>query len=366
MLLTCALQPLASAAERWKLQFFHDEDQSELTFTDLQFPTAQTGIACGILVDRKNDFKPRGVALITRDAGETWKQSQLPDIPVSIHFVDESLGYMAGEKGIWKTEERGLTWKRLKSVRGINKIYFTNARTGFAVGMEKLMLATTDGGITWSEVPESKKPSGNVKFSGYQWIAFDGEQRGIVFGSVNPPRRRQNPVPDWADPEAAAKEREWPALTISLETKDGGKTWSPQTAPVFGQIVRLRFVPNGIYGLSLLRFERAFSTPSEVYLINWKTGKSESVFKDSNRLVTDLAFLSPTSAMIAAIEKPGTMPNSPLPGKLKILRATNLRSWIEMPVDYRASGTHAILAAVDEKHAWVAMNTGMILRLTGD
>jgi hypothetical protein len=35
-----------------------------------------------------------------------------------------------------------------------------------------------------------------------------------------------------------------------------------------------------------------------------------------------------------------------------------------MPVDYRAEATATILAASDDKHLWMATDTGMILALT--
>ena len=123
-------------------------------------------------------------------------------------------------------------------------------------------------------------------------------------------------------------------------------------------------MPKGMYGLSIVQFDNAFKFPSELQLVNWRSGKSESVFAKPDRHIVDVGFLGPASgAILAAIERPGTMVNSPLPGKLKILKANNLRSWIEMPVDYRATGTDAILSVVDEKNAWVALDSGMILRL---
>ena len=63
------------------------------------------------------------------------------------------------------------------------------------------------------------------------------------------------------------------------------------------------------------------------------------------------------------IERPGKLMQSPFPGKLRILKSSNLRNWSEMPVDYRASGRHATLAVIDERNAWVALDSGMILRL---
>jgi photosystem II stability/assembly factor-like uncharacterized protein len=69
---------------------------------------------------------------------------------------------------------------------------------------------------------------------------------------------------------------------------------------------------------------------------------------------------------VAAIEPPGKLNWGPVPGKLKVLRSMDLRAWADMPVDYRAVARNAILAVVDETHAWIATDTGMILQLRQD
>ena len=344
-------------AERWKIQFQYDEDNSALSIQDLVFPNEKTGIACGA-IQREKTIK--GIVLVTRDGGAAWQRIEVSEIPLSLFFLNESTGFMVTSKGLWKTEERGLVWKKIKSWKTVERVHFIDLNNGFAIGPDRMMMSTTDGGKTWNPVAEAKKLSATTAFHS---IAFQNEKRGIVLGSSSVRRRRLSVLPEWIDPESAAKEREWPSLSATLETRDGGKTWEPQTAPIFGTMQQLRFVPNGLYGMSIVRFERAFEVPSEVYLFNWKSGKSESIFKEAGKSVEDVAFLSPTTGLIAAIERPGKLMQSPFPGKLRILKSSNLRNWSEMPVDYRASGRHATLAVIDERNAWVALDSGMILRL---
>ena len=344
-------------AERWKVQFLYDEDNSSLTIQDLVFPNEKTGIACGAL-QREKSIK--GIVMVTRDGGVTWQRIEVAELPLSLQFLNESTGFMVTSKGLWKTEERGLTWKKLKGWNNVLQVHFIDAGNGFAIGPNRTMLSTTDGGKTWIPVAEAKKLPASTNFHS---IAFQDAKRGLAMGSSSVPQRRDSLLPEWIDPESAAKRRQWPSLSASLETRDGGKTWEPQTAPIFGTMARLRFVPQGVYGMSIIQFEHAFEVPSEVYLFNWKTGRSESVFKEPGKYVEDVAFLSPTSGLIAAIERPGKLMQSPFPGMLRILKASNLRSWIQMPVDYRANGRHAVLAVVDERNAWVALDSGMILRL---
>ncbi len=353
--IACLAAPLH--AERWKIQFLHDEDKSQIVIQDLAFPSETTGIACGALLTERNS---QGIVLLTRDGGRNWQRVEVKETPVSLHFLNESVGFMVTDKGLWKTEERGLTWTKLKRWNAILKVHFTDASHGFAVGLNRTLLATSDGGKTWNPVEEAKKLPASTNF---YWIAFHDEKRGLAIGSSTVARRRVNVLPEFIDPEGAAKEREWPHLSATLETKDGGKTWSPQTAPVFGTMKRLGFVQGGLYGLSILQYEYSFEVPSEAYLFNWKTGKSESAYRAPGRYLEDVGFLNPTTGLLAAIERPGKLMQSPIPGKLRILKASNLRSWIEIPVDYRATGNRAMLAVVNERNAWVALDTGMILRL---
>jgi len=53
-----------------------------------------------------------------------------------------------------------------------------------------------------------------------------------------------------------------------------------------------------------------------------------------------------------------------VPGKVRVLASTDYVQWKDVPVDYRAEGHRAILAAVDEDHMWIATDMGMILKLT--
>ncbi len=89
----------------------------------------------------------------------------------------------------------------------------------------------------------------------------------------------------------------------------------------------------------------------------------ESLFGERDRAVTDVTLLPDGNALLAAVEPPGASNQVPIPGKLKMLRSSNLKVWEEMAVDYRAVAQRATLAAPDAEHLWVATDTGMILTL---
>src|SRR5262245_15045106 len=75
--------PLA-AAEKWKIQFFHDEDKSVLNIADLQFPSATRGVAVGVI---REGSREKPVAVVTSDGGANWQTAELQELPVSLFFV---------------------------------------------------------------------------------------------------------------------------------------------------------------------------------------------------------------------------------------------------------------------------------------
>jgi photosystem II stability/assembly factor-like uncharacterized protein len=355
---------VAAAAEtkaigpRWALQYFYDREQETFHINDFRMTSPTHGMAVGWISDKKGKAKPMSV--VTRDGGSKWEQQPLPDDGISLFFLNDSLGWLVGDKALWRTEEGGRDWKKLKGLKDVNRVYFLDEEHGWAVCDKKTVLETKDGGKNWTEVAAAKEPSANPDYTSYTWIDFLDPKQGIIIGASTPPRPGSD-KPAWMEPEAAAKRREWPSLTITLETRDSGATWKPQTAPAFGQTTRFRATADG-RALVLIRFNNAFDWPSEVYLVKQR-GASSRVFREKDRVVTDLAWLSPSKAVMVAIEPPGKLPQLPVPGKLHILTSDDLTTWSEAKVDYRAFGTNALLSAVGEDLAWVATDTGQILHL---
>ncbi len=363
-------------AERWTMQYFYDENHSRLEFVDIAFPSAQRGIAVGWIQATNSERSPKPTALLTSDGGAHWTLSPLNEEPRSLFFLNESLGWMVTDKGIWISEEAGRSWRKVGEQKKpdpklgetppgglILRVWFLDEQHGFAIGYQKTILETHDGGKNWTAVEEASKPTGNPAFTAYTNIAFEG-RIGLIAGAAVPPRRQ--PYPRWMDPDRAAMRRQTPTLTLVLETRDGGANWRSEAAPVFGVVGALHLA--GMVGLSVLQFQDTFEVPAEVYLLDLATGKSISVFREKNRLVTDAAVFSSDSAMgqrafLAAVEPPGRVSNLPIPGKVKILSSADLKEWNEMEVDYRAVATSLVLSGPDPGHVWAATDTGMILKL---
>ncbi len=176
--------------------------------------------------------------------------------------------------------------------------------------------------------------------------------------------RRDGRALNWIDPETASHRREWPQLGILLDTRDAGKTWTPSTTSIFGQITTAKLSSQG-WGIALIEFSDAFDWPSEVFFLDWKSGSQKRVYREKDRKVTDVAIAAPDGPVyLGAIEHFGNLQQLPIPRKVKIIRSEDIDHWTEMPVDYRAIARRVTLATAGAGNLWAATDTGMILKLT--
>jgi photosystem II stability/assembly factor-like uncharacterized protein len=352
-----------SAAERWTIQYFYDQKDSALAIQDIKFPSLRRGVAVGVLTERG---KSRPVSLTTSDGGATWSTQRIQEFGRSLFFLNDSLGWMVTNEGLWKTIESGRSWTKLPksdATKYLRQVCFLDENKGWAIGERKSVYLTVDGGKRWSRVDAVDKVDTRPEYTTFRAIAFADALTGMIVGQSAPPAP-PNRLPEYLQPELSNR-RELPHLTIVLETRDGGKTWKPSTTSVFGQVTKVALIPDGT-ALSLLQFRGAFDHPAEMHALNWKTGGATRAVAGARRAITDIALTVNGTAYAVAIEPPGKMNWGPVPGKLKVVRSKDLQTWADMEIDYRAVGRNAILAVVDETHAWIATDTGMILRLQQD
>lgn len=357
VILVAALPALA--ADRWQMQYFYDEVKSTLTLNDIKFSTPRRGVAVGFVADGKRN-KPMSV--VTSDGGAHWTLQPIEQVGLSLFFLPDGLGWMVtAPRGLWQTTEGGRSWKKLPDPpRGLMRVFFLNENHGFGIGAKKLVVETQDGGKHWTPLPAAAEPKTTPERTFYTWINFTGNN-GIITGYSQTQRIDQH-LPDWVEPDTALERSERPHLNLTLKTADGGKTWSTDTASMFGRISRFRIGANG-YALALTEFGASFAYPAEVYRIDGKTGATERIYRDKARAITD-AWISPAgNAYLSGVEVAGKLRTSPIPGKLKILRSADFKTWSDMAVDYRAVATRVTMAMVDERNIWVATDTGMILKL---
>lgn len=341
------------------MQYFYDQEKSSLVLLDLKFPSAQRGVAVGYVLTGRNE-KP--VALVTSDGGAHWQQTTLDEPPVSLFFLNENVGWLVTRRGIWVTREAGNGWTRLpKAPAQILRVCFVDENNGWAVGAKKTVLATHDAGQHWTPVQAAAEQPGEPAYSAYNTITFPTPLFGLVTGWNIPPRRWVQDEPDWMDPEAALDTRDTPHLSYTLFTNDGGKTWKSSSASLFGETERILLNPGGV-GLGLVVHSAGFQYPSEVYQIDWATGRSTSLYRDKKFSVTDIWMGPDQTAYLAGIVNGGQL-RGVIPGRVQVLSSRDYTGWNEAEVDYRATANRVILAAVDSTHMWIATDTGMILKL---
>ena len=347
-------------AAKWQVSYFYDKENSTLVINDLQFPSAAHGIAAGYL-DEKGGSKP--VSVITDDGGAHWTISKLKQVPISMFFLNDKVGWMVTPEGIWHTLDAGREWRELpKSPKLLMKTYFLDEEHGFAIGAHKLAYQTADGGKTWEVIAAAQEPQTNPENTVYNNITFITAKTGLINGFSAPPRPGDTGKPDWLEPESTTAHREWPHLSIMLDTRDGGKTWTSSTASMFGRITRESFLPDG-RGLGLIEFTGTFKWPSEVHLLNGVTGKSQVVYNATDRAITDVLLLPSGTGYLAGVEVVGELQHTPIPRKLVVLKSEDLSDWHEMNVDYRSVAVRAMLRASPNGSLWVATDQGMILKL---
>jgi hypothetical protein len=348
------------AADRWKLQYFYDKNNSTLVIADIQFPSATRGVAVGVLEEGRHQ---QPTAVVTADGGAHWQIVPLKETPVSLFFLNEGLGWLVTTKGLWKTNEAGKSWTKMaKPPSDIVRVYFTSEQDGWAACLNKTVLETRDGGQKWTKVAAAAEQPGAPRYSAFNWIAFATPQYGAIVGVNLPPRRDTSEYPDWYDPDAALRRRETPHLELMLATKDGGKTWKSSSASVFGRVTRIRFTPQG-KGLGLIEYGESFQYPSETYRIDWTTGISQTVYKDSHFAVTDIWLHPDGTAYLSGIAVAGEL-RGVVPGKVRVLSSRDLTTWADIDVDYRAVARRTMFAgAPGTDLMWMATDNGMILKL---
>ena len=336
----------AAHAQELKVAYAHEVARERLVFTAFAFPSAVRGIAAGVIRNTEGSAT-QAIALVTSDGGASWNQVTLEEVPVSVFLLDEARGWMVTEQGIWKTADSGLSWTRLSRHPrdSIAQVLFLDSQHGFAVGREKTVLETRDGGSSWNAVPEAAEPTGNPAYTGYSHIAFADGQRGLIVGSSAPPGAEKNP-------------RLAPTMTVQLQTLNGGIVWASSAAPLFGRVSGLSLTRSD--GLIVFAYADTFEAPSEVYRLDLRTGGTTSVFKQKDRLVTGMALFNGQAFL--AVTEPKARAN-PARGKLHFLSTTDFMKWTELKVDKRAMGARVLLAGADAEHLWAATDTGMLLRL---
>ncbi|MFZ1517145.1 MAG: YCF48-related protein [Ignavibacteriaceae bacterium] len=99
-----------------------------------------------------------GSVIVTTDGGNTWIDTDPIPYPSDtrgfndLHFINESVGYIAGFEGVYRTTNMGQTWEPKGGSGWATAIYFIDPQTGFLGNTIGSLLKTTDSGGSWQEI----------------------------------------------------------------------------------------------------------------------------------------------------------------------------------------------------------------------
>jgi photosystem II stability/assembly factor-like uncharacterized protein len=146
----------------------------------------------------------RGHILVSRDAGASWTQAQVPTRATltGVDFHDPAHGWAVGHDAIiLRTRDGGLTWKTVhlapEQERPLLDVWFENAEHGFAIGAYGYFLETHDGGDTWQTRSISEEdlhlnqiagtPSGPLYIAAESGRIYRSGDHGLTWKPLTPP-----------------------------------------------------------------------------------------------------------------------------------------------------------------------------------
>ena len=169
-----------------------------------------------------------GHVLLSDDSGGSWRQAESVPTRVTltaVTFVDAKRGWAVGHDVlVIHTRDGGETWELqhqdLAEEAPLLTVWFQDAKRGLAAGAFGLLLATTDGGETWQRRPLTSNLAEdyhlNAIFRGPGDTLFIAAESGSIYRSLD---------------DGASWERLHPPYRGSFW---GGLTVSPEAFLVFG------------------------------------------------------------------------------------------------------------------------------------
>lgn len=149
----------------------------------------------------------RGHIIYSDDEGKTWTQAKVPtrQLLTAVYFVDAKHGWAVGHDAqILATTDGGTTWtlqfEDPERESPLFDIWFENLDRGFAVGAYGTLLTTTDGGKSWEDVGDlldnedgahlnaviQVKDAG-LLIAGEMGVIFRSADNGETWETVEPP-----------------------------------------------------------------------------------------------------------------------------------------------------------------------------------
>ena len=174
------------------------------------FPAHQTAVNSLLLLgaaqagQRLVAVGERGHIVLSDDAGKSWRTVTSPTQATltALYFHDAKTGWAVGHDSvILKTEDGGSTWRLVHNTPELNKplldVWFRDAHQGFALGAYGLFLTTLDGGASWlpRKIAEgdphlnalAAQPDGSLFIAGEAGVLFRSVDHGQTWQALHSP-----------------------------------------------------------------------------------------------------------------------------------------------------------------------------------
>lgn len=295
------LLPSVALFGQWTVIDTSKTHSSGVSFTDGYFFDDTTGIVVG-------GINGTGVILKTTDAGESWSKTTVSSSLLAVHFPSRDIGYAVGyNKSIFKTIDGGATWSYqnapVNSLFWAYSVFFINNDTGF-VGIKNGpgygFLKTYDGGQNWIKdtsyyVQHGKfdyKKSSNILYAiggGGLSKSFD---KGNTWVNYAIPSNTNTAVSlsfinDTTGFATLTKNSGSPCYNYGslIKTKDGGQTWQ-ETPYMCGWVSAMDFPSKKIGYMTGSGYDTINGIPEYKYGIVYKSYDSGETWQKMDSTAT--------------------------------------------------------------------------------
>lgn len=136
----------------------------------------------------------RGHILFSDDQGANWTQAKVPtrQLLTAVTFVDDKHGWAVGHDAqILASSDGGATWSKqfedLTREAPLLDVWFQDTQHGVAIGAYGAILETTDGGQHWQDISERLDNPDQLHLNGIAWVKDAGlvivGEQGTLFRS---------------------------------------------------------------------------------------------------------------------------------------------------------------------------------------
>ncbi|TKC88683.1 glycosyl hydrolase [Trinickia terrae] len=237
-----------------------------------------------------------GIVLLSDDGGRSYRQAkQVPASTTltSVSFADARHGWAAGQWGvILATADGGETWTLQRSDTSIDQplfsVYFKDAQHGWAAGLWSLLLSTDDGGHTWNVAKLPPPPGGGKADRNLFRIFADRSGALYIAAEKGTVLRSRDDGGTWEYRNTGNKGSLWTGTAAEdgsifvggllghlYRSRDGGDTWTAVDSGANGSITDLVAVGNRVLGVGLEGFVISGTTDAGRFTAHERNDRAE-------------------------------------------------------------------------------------------